>query len=336
MELKDNSVQFSVVVPVYNIEEYLENCIKSLVTQSIRNFEIILVDDGSTDKSGIICDTYKEKYNNIKVIHKENGGLVSARKAGAELAKGNYIICVDGDDWVSECYLEHFNSIIKDFAPDIVLCSYVQVFPNHEVVHIINMNEGLYNREKIEKLIFPVLLSDVNGTVFEPTLWAKAIKRELYIRNQRKVSNTIKIGEDGACSIPCVIEADSLYISSHPQYFYRFNEKSMTKEKRPFNWNGISEIYNHFNKNVDLKQYDFSNQFKRRMIHSLFNVSYTQFYKSDSYIKISAEIKKQLNKKEYYEIINGKINNMNLKLYFAKLVLKCKAYFILKLYSCFK
>ena len=91
---------FSVVVPVYNIEQYIRQCIDTLINQSFEDYEIILVDDGSSDASGSICDEYAESHERVKVIHQENGGLVKARKVGAQTASGDYIIPVDGDDWV--------------------------------------------------------------------------------------------------------------------------------------------------------------------------------------------------------------------------------------------
>ena len=96
----------SVIVPIYNIEKYLEECLCSLLHQSFKDIEIILVDDGSTDFSGIICENYSRIYENITVIHKKNEGLVSARKTGLQAAVGNIIAYVDGDDWIEPNMIE--------------------------------------------------------------------------------------------------------------------------------------------------------------------------------------------------------------------------------------
>ena len=96
----------SVVVPVYNVEPYLERCIQSILNQTYKNLEVILVDDGSTDKSGSVCDEYVLQDDRVKVIHKKNGGLVSARKAGAAIATGSYITAVDSDDWIESNMFE--------------------------------------------------------------------------------------------------------------------------------------------------------------------------------------------------------------------------------------
>ena len=93
---------FSIIIPVYNVEQYLRECVESILMQSCDDYEIILVDDGSSDKSGKICDKYSEKNNKIKVVHKENGGLSSARNAGIKIAIGKYIIFIDSDDYYDD------------------------------------------------------------------------------------------------------------------------------------------------------------------------------------------------------------------------------------------
>ena len=111
---------FSVIVPVYNIEEYLKKCITSIIEQTYKNIEIILIDDGSTDKSALICDEFAEKDKRIKVVHKENGGVVSARKVGISIASGEYVVSVDGDDWIEKERLEHLADQISLVAADMI------------------------------------------------------------------------------------------------------------------------------------------------------------------------------------------------------------------------
>ena len=101
-----NSPLVSVIVPVYKVERYLPRCVESILGKTYTNFELILVDDGTPDRSGVICDRYAEKDSRIKVIHKENGGVSSARNAGIDAAQGEWITFVDSDDWVAENYIE--------------------------------------------------------------------------------------------------------------------------------------------------------------------------------------------------------------------------------------
>ena len=130
----------SVIVPIYNVENYLYRCVNSIVQQSYDNLEIVLVDDGSTDRCGEICDDYCEKDSRIKVVHKRNGGLVSARKAGAAAASGDYVINVDGDDWVEKDYFENFVRGILSHEPDIIYSTkHYKDYYNHSDIIKVNM-----------------------------------------------------------------------------------------------------------------------------------------------------------------------------------------------------
>lgn len=119
--------EISIIVPVYNVEKYLENCIESILNQTFKDFELILVDDGSTDNSGKICDIYKKKDSRIKVIHKNNGGLSSARNAGLDIASGQYIGFVDSDDSIHPQMYELLYSKIIDYDAMIAICNYKKV-----------------------------------------------------------------------------------------------------------------------------------------------------------------------------------------------------------------
>ena len=120
----------SIIVPVYNVEKYLERCIESIVNQTYKDIEIILVDDGSPDNCPVICDRYAEKDNRIKVIHKQNGGLINARKSGLEIAQGDYIGFVDSDDWIEPEMYEYFAQMINKYSPDMVLSCLLYTSPS--------------------------------------------------------------------------------------------------------------------------------------------------------------------------------------------------------------
>lgn len=130
------SPSISVIIPVYNAEEFLEHCLDTLLAQTFKDFEVILVDDGSQDQSPIICDAYARKDPRVRVHHKENGGVSAARQTGLELASGNYIIHVDADDWVASNYLEAlYEEAIRSNA-DITVCDYIEVYPNKQVYKV--------------------------------------------------------------------------------------------------------------------------------------------------------------------------------------------------------
>ncbi len=123
----------SVIVPVYKAEKYLHRCVNSLLVQTFADFDIILVDDGSPDNSGVICDEYAQKDNRVKVIHKENGGVASARQCGIDNAVGEYTIHADPDDWVEPNMLQELYNKAKETDADMVICDYYEEFKNGQV-----------------------------------------------------------------------------------------------------------------------------------------------------------------------------------------------------------
>ena len=136
----------SVIVPVYNVEKYLDNCVQSILRQSYTNLEIILIDDGSTDKSSQLCDEYSQKDKRIIVIHKKNGGLMDAWKNGLEYANSDLIMFVDSDDWVEKNILEIlYNEYLQTMA-DIVCCSFVHSFKDKEIPDDHNVKPGYYDK----------------------------------------------------------------------------------------------------------------------------------------------------------------------------------------------
>ena len=126
----------SVIVPVYNVEKYIRKCVDSILAQTYKNIEIILVDDGSTDLSSQICDEYQNGFDNVTVIHKDNGGLVSARKAGIEVVKGDYVSCVDGDDWIDEDMISYLYNIVRDNKSDIAISNRIQEYEEIGRAHV--------------------------------------------------------------------------------------------------------------------------------------------------------------------------------------------------------
>ncbi len=323
---------FSFIVPVYNVEKYLKECIDSLISQTYKNFEIILVDDGSKDNSGRICDEFAEHDSRIKVIHKENGGASSTRKVGANNATGEYIVCVDADDWAESTYLENFANAIDSHRPDIVLCEFYNDDGIGKTYNPMIFREGLYNRENIEKEIFPYLIENINGKYISNNIWAKAIKRELYVNYQSLVDDSIKFGEDIAIIKPCIYKSNTLYIIKKPLYNYRFNPSSITKSRKPRSWTEpkIRNIY--IEKQIDMSAFDFKEQIYRLTVHSVFNVAESQFNRKEKYSVIAKNIKQNL-KDEYYKeaIKNCKFEGRNGKL--ALFALKYKLILLIKIYN---
>ena len=213
------NILFSIVVPVYNQEKYLDECIKSVLEQDFSDFELILVDDGSTDLSSAICDKYKEQDERIKVIHKTNGGLPSARKAGAAIACGDYIVTLDSDDYMYEKSLATLADIIKEHSPDVISSDYIELHETFTIKCSSHFEEGLYTADKLRNLKHQVLY--YRGKPFftfglPPSTWTKTIKREQYLKAQTTVNNGIKMGEDICVTFPAILNCNSLYILKEP------------------------------------------------------------------------------------------------------------------------
>ncbi len=297
-------ILYSIVVPIYGVEKYLNKCVDSIIAQTYKNLEIILVDDGAKDKSPEICDYYSSIDARIKVIHKKNGGLVSARKAGAEVATGEYVFCVDGDDWVSTEYVETFNkAIIEHNKPDMICCGYFQAYEKMEVCQKFSVESGYYDNQKIKDKITPIAVEGLNGEIFPPQLWAKAFKRELYLPEQLAVDNSIKIGEDGAVVKPILTKITNLYIINECLYYYRINNESMTKNKSAYDWNGPRYIYKHLRERIDLNIFDYEEQINRRTARDIYTVAFSQFNKKEKYKVIKKGIREQLKAQDYKEVL---------------------------------
>lgn len=326
--------KFSIVVPIYHVEKYLCQCINSILCQTYADFELILVDDGSPDNCPTICDEHAQKDSRIKVIHKVNGGLVSARKAGAELATGEYVVCVDGDDWLHEQCLATYYNIIKNDNVDLIISNAEYVFEDETQNRKSNLSyrKGAYQRKDIEDEIFPMLIQNEYAEYFAPSVWAKAFRADLYKKTQLAVPDLIKIGEDGACTIPFVYNAKSMYITDAVTYYYRQNISSMTKEKKAFNWSGPIWIHEHIQNQINLNEFNFKQQLYRKTAHELFTVVVSQFNRNDSYRMIIKDIKDNLKNPIYAECVR-KARFRSLRGRLAKYALRYRVYWLIKIYS---
>ncbi len=223
----------SIIVPIYNVAPYLSQCIESLMEQTYKDIEMILVDDGSTDNSPAICEEYKKKDPRIRVIHQENKGVVSARKEGLRAARGTYIGFVDGDDWIEpDMYACMYQKLI-DQKVDIVMCGRYEDTgaSSRKVFH--GVGEGRYGKQGLTEAIYPKMI--VGGDLFTwgifPSLWDKLFCRHCLEYFQSAVDERITMGEDAACAYPCLLHADSIYVMDKCFYHYRQSAVSMVKKR---------------------------------------------------------------------------------------------------------
>lgn len=226
----NSNALISVIVPIYNIEQYVGFCIESIIKQTYTNLEIILVDDGSTDRCPALCDLYASKDSRIKVIHKANGGLVSARKAGVSIAKGEYIAHVDGDDWIEPTYYEKLVDAAVKSDADIVCAGYCRDFFEESVRCNDSFPSGLYQGDDLEILHRKMICFDEPYKVGITTyVWNKLFKANIAKNTQLSVDEIITIGEDAAVTYPALLIANKVYVSDVCLYHYRQREGSMLK-----------------------------------------------------------------------------------------------------------
>ena len=228
----------SVIVPIYNVEKYLRRCVDSILAQTYTDFELLLIDDGSPDGCPQICDDYAARDPRVRVIHKLNGGLISARNEGILAAKGDYVCILDGDDWA----LENMLQFIIDKAaqspepPDMVLFAAHNVYDDHLEETVNNVPEGYYDRERLEKEVFPFLITDTrNGLqvgVIQAHTWDKAFRRELLIEHYTR-EERIRVFTDVPMTYECLLYCRNAYICNEPLYMYnKTNEDSIRARSR--------------------------------------------------------------------------------------------------------
>lgn len=211
----------SVIVPVYNVEKYLERCVKSIAAQTYKDLEILLIDDGSTDKSGKMCDDFKQTDSRIKAFHKQNGGLSDARNYGIEHSAGEFISFVDSDDYIDEKMLETLHRLITENDADLAVCSAMDVFEGKEVTQVKEIKE--FNLNKVESYKYMLRGDGI------PSACNKLYKRQTVGNVRFPVG---KLYEDGFFTPQILKRVEKTAVTSKPMYYYFRRADSITT--KPF------------------------------------------------------------------------------------------------------
>lgn len=227
MESKYENPLVSVIITVYNMEKYLSLCVDSILTQSYQALDIVLVDDGSKDASPAICDSYAAKDARVQVIHKENGGLVSAWMAGVEKAIGKYLVFVDSDDWVDSELVKKLLSHANGNSKEIICSNYIIEKRKEKIPVKQNLTPGIYNRSQIESIIFLELLGNENR-IIHASRCMKLISKELIVDNMKYCNTKVTMAEDLTITFPAILDAERIVIVEDGYYYhYRFVNESM-------------------------------------------------------------------------------------------------------------
>ena len=216
----------SVIIPIYNVDQYLDHCIRSVANQTYNNLEIILVDDGSSDRSGTICDEWSEKDSRIRVIHQENRGVSAARNTGMEISCGDYIGFIDSDDWCEETMYEELQKSISENTSDIALCGFCD-YPTGMARPI---KRGVVPHEKCSNIeaIIPILES---GGYFV-SIWNKLYRRNSIIKDGKiiQMDTELQFGEDETWLYEVLANSKSVSFVPKPLYNWRPREGSVTRD----------------------------------------------------------------------------------------------------------
>ncbi|QWI19513.1 glycosyltransferase [Bacillus wiedmannii] len=213
----------SLIVPIYNVEEFLPRCLDSIIRQEYGNLEIILVNDGSTDQSGLICDRYAEKDERFIVIHKENGGVSSARNVGLNEVTGNYIGFIDPDDWIEPNMIIKLYELIVQYNADIAMCGYVK-----------EDTQGLplYKHDELSTKVLnkeETLNSILNPNGFRGFLWNKLFSADLFYEKQIFFDENICFCEDLLFCCQAILNAKQVVYDSTPYYHYIIHDSNASK-----------------------------------------------------------------------------------------------------------
>ena len=224
----------SIVIPVYNMQAYLDKCMQSVFAQTLQDIEIVLVDDGSSDNSPAMCDSYAEKDTRVKVVHKENGGLTSAWKRGSLEATGEYIGYVDSDDYIESDMYERLYERAASTGADIVCCGLTHLYEDDSQRRWTEQMEfptDSLKKDDLESIVYPTLINDGSffGRRLQPNRVTKLVKSELVKKNLNMCADEVSIGEDYQFSLCMFLDAQRVeIIRDYFQYYYYMNGASMT------------------------------------------------------------------------------------------------------------
>lgn len=321
----------SVIVPVYNVEKYLNRCIDSILNQTFKQIEIILVDDGSTDKSPIICDEYCDRYENIKVIHKENNRVSAARNDGIKIASGKYIALVDSDDWIEPNMLEEMYNKAEEFHTDIAMCDFRKVGVESKYTVSQPIREGYYDRNMIETELFPCLIMFEN-IEFPPTIsnCTCLFRRKFIIEHNLFYDENIHYCEDSIFGSKAMYNANRFYYMKN-RYFYNYfyNPNSTTSTCNMKKWDSYLIINQRLKQYFTDSKFDFSRQIKINMLY--FTLNYLEEIKKsnlplDKKIQKSKLLVNDIYVKNVFE--NFKLPKVNIKLKLVLILIKYRMNFL--------
>lgn len=316
----------SIVVPIYNAEKYLEKCIKSILGQTFLDIEIILINDGSNDKSLSICEKYAKNNSKIIIINKKNQGCIATRRVGIIKSKSKYITFVDADDWISENAIEVLYRSIEESQSDISVCNFKKVLGKSGIIKINNksryFNENnIYEGEEIKNKLVEVWL---HGHPFPASLCGKLYKKDYLVNSGKYLERINFLGEDLFYNMEIFLKVKKVNIVKEPLYYYRTG--GITSKFMP---NMFSDMINGYKIQREvIEEYYESSREKRyngisiMLINTFKTCMKNMFMSQLNELEIKKNIELYINE----EIIIEAINNSGAKKYFESEFLEAIKY----------
>lgn len=238
--------KISIIVPVYKVEQYLSRCIESILSQTFQDFELLLIDDGSPDNSGVICDEYATKDNRVRVFHKENGGVSSARNYGLMNASGEWISFVDGDDWVDQNFLQNF---VEYFNPgvDLVIQSFKFYFSDLNKFKFINL--PTFKFDNSASLVAYLYKAD---DVHNGFIWHRIFKRSIIIDNSLYFMEGVPFAEDGCFNLNYLLFSSKTIMTDKVGYNYVVGNSGLTLAGKSLSFDVYNKLGKEFSRLIYL------------------------------------------------------------------------------------
>lgn len=266
--------KISVIVPVYNAEKYLPECVESVLHQTLSDLELILVDDGSTDGSPALCDAYAGQDRRVRVIHKQNGGVSTARNAGLDVATGSYIAFVDSDDYIAPDMYEKLLAKAVEYTCDVVMCDCMKEHPDHSELYTHAIRGGHYDRQQLESEYFPHLLM-MENVEYPATISNGLLLFRRELAEQVRYLRGVRYSEDLLFGAELMYRAGSFhYLKGQTYYHYRMNPQSATHKFVPDKWNDYCRLHDGIRSAFgNCADYDFTRQIDLSLLFFLYNAA---------------------------------------------------------------
>lgn len=324
------SVKFSIIIPVYNVNNYLSECVNSVLNQTYKEFEVLLIDDGSTDGSSKLCDKYNRENSQVHVFHQKNQGVASARNLGIEQASGDYILFLDSDDWIDSKTLEYLENRLEKKQYDVIIFSYAKEYGDNSYIKYV-IEDNQFSEDELSKVVYRRLFGLTNSELKHPesleymsTCWGKAYRKECL--HNCKFQNIEQIGsfEDGLFNMDVLNENTTVEYINKPLYHYRYTKNSLSSKYRSnlqSQWNTLfSIIQQKINENA--LSNDYQEAFNNRIALSVLGIGMNEIGNPNlRFFKFNKYIRDYINAKQY----RNAVSTMKLKeLPFAwKMLLFC-------------